>query len=31
MKRAHAQDRNIVLLSAVTLVLIAACWAICLL
>jgi len=31
MKTAHAQDRSIIALSALTLVLIAACWALCLL
>ena len=30
MKRAHAEDRSIILLGAVTLVVIAACWALCL-
>lgn len=30
MKRAHAEDRSIIFLGAFTLVLIAACWVICL-
>ena len=30
MKRAHAEDRSIIYLGAVTLVLIATCWALCL-
>lgn len=31
MKKAHAEDRSIIILSAVTLVLVTACWALCLL
>jgi len=30
MKRAHAEDRSIIYLGAVTLVVIATCWALCL-
>jgi hypothetical protein len=31
MKKAHAEDRSIIALSALTLIILAACWAICLL
>jgi hypothetical protein len=31
MRKSHAEDRSIIILSAVTLLLVTACWAICLL